>query len=586
MSASLLIANPGKKGARKFVLRQVSSARKNPRSAAQKAATKRMLAANKAKKAMRKNAWSEKRTQPVLKAPRHRAAAYKGKGYSPRAAAAKARKNPGEYRAAFNRLKADVAKAARKAKAARTNPRPPSSPSSSKKSVAQRLAALKARLGVARKNPTVRAKARKEKKMATKKRRSAAQKAATRKMIAANKRRGNPGKGGKKKGKKKGGKRRTAAQKAATKRMIAANRKGGGKKRGRKGGKRRGGGGSSVGALRKRLKSLTAVRVHGLKAAMAAAPPGAIRAEIRRGLLEAQKDLRGRKGKKRGSSSKRAVHRARVAGIRARLSGASSKVLRQYGLTRVNPSPMGILKDVGALAPQLGVAALAFLGVAVAGPKLIAALPQSIKDLWKSDDPAKTETRVAYAPVVGGVLVAIAAYFGARMYPKTSKWAAPVAFGGVAGAMLHALTAVKVATSSTDATKISLGKRLGLSIGEYVSVAGYVDVGGGRMMSVNGLGEYVSVAGIHQMSLPGGQSMRYEGSLGEYVLDPVGLSGGIFPSSGSLGELVDHTSSQVPLKRDPMWGLRGDPEGNVNIHRLLGQGDVAGMGGGIFDRNR
>jgi hypothetical protein len=105
------------------------------------------------------------------------------------------------------------------------------------------------------------------------------------------------------------------------------------------------------------------------------------------------------------------------------------------------------------------------------------------------------------------------------------------------------------------------------------------------MLSVNGIGEYVSVAGIHRMQLPGGQSMRYEGSMGEYVLDPVGLSGGIFPASASLGDLEDHTSSQVPLRRDPRWGLRGDPEGNVNIQRLLGQGD-SGMAGGIFDRSR
>ncbi len=266
--------------------------------------------------------------------------------------------------------------------------------------------------------------------------------------------------------------------------------------------------------------------------------------------------------------------------------GAST--LRKYGLTRVNPSPKGVLKDLWSLAPELGVAILAGLGVAVGGLKLATEwLPDSVKNLWKGKDDAETAARAAYVPVVGGILMAVAGYFGLRMYPKVSKYAAPVAFGGVAGVMFHALTAVHVKGKDASGAEVemTLGKRLGLPIGEYVSVAGYVDVGGGRMMSVNGIGEYVSVAGIHRMALPGGTSMRYEGSLNglsEYVDDPVGLSGGIFPTD-SLGELVDHTQSQVPLRRDPMWGLRGDPEGNVNIQKLLGGGSVSG---GIFDRSR
>lgn len=553
MSATLLIANPGRKGKKRFVLRRGKprshSVRAGKRrSAAQKAATLRMIAALKAKKAgsaskkARTNSWSERATFPILKAPRHRTAALLGIRRKSKAS----KKRPAK---------------------ARRNPRPRMvAPSTG--SIVKELRALRAKISrKPRKNPgektpvTARvvgasAKPREEKKMAKKhkkggkKRRSAAQKAATAKMIAANKSH-KSGKKGKKKGRKKA---RTAAQKAATRKMIAAN-KHGGKKHSKKRGKKR----------KSHKRSKTASKLtRTLKALIAGA-----------------KRSKGKKGK--AASRARAVSRGRRAGIRARLSGASSATLKRYGLSRVNPGSIkSLAKDAWALAPQFGVAAAAFAAVSVLGsPQVLAKLPDAIKNLWKGKDEVETAKRAAWLPVVGGVLAAVAGYIGIRM-TKASKYAAPVAFGGIAGAALYALAAVKV--KDKDGVEITLAKRLGLPIGEYVSVAGYVDVGGGRMMSVNGLGEYVSVAGIHEMALPGGQMMRYEGAmhgLGEYVYDPVGLSGGIFPGAG---ELVDHTQSQVPLRRDPTWGLRGDPEGNVNIRALLSEGE--GMSGGIFDRNR
>jgi hypothetical protein len=85
--------------------------------------------------------------------------------------------------------------------------------------------------------------------------------------------------------------------------------------------------------------------------------------------------------------------------------------------------------------------------------------------------------------------VGIAGYMALRKSPSMAKFAPAVLFGGVAAAVVHAIARITVKDSA--GADVSLGKKLGLPIGEYAAMAGY----GEYAAMAGGFGEYAAMAG-------------------------------------------------------------------------------------------
>ena len=182
------------------------------------------------------------------------------------------------------------------------------------------------------------------------------------------------------------------------------------------------------------------------------------------------------------------------------------RLLTAMGLAGVPNSSMGgMFKDISALLPQMGVSAISLAVAAVAGQMISA-------KIVPADKQSTMLGKVAPSAISLGV--GLAGYMALRKSKSMGKFAPWVLAGGVAAAAVHAIARITVKDSA--GAPVSLGKRLGLPIGEYASMAGY--------------GEYASMAGHHGMgeyaSMAGGTS--YAGSRGVFSglddTDPV-LSG-------------------------------------------------------------
>jgi hypothetical protein len=208
--------------------------------------------------------------------------------------------------------------------------------------------------------------------------------------------------------------------------------------------------------------------------------------------------------------------------------------------------------------------------MAVVGNKVVEKLPDSVK--------AKVPESVKpWVPTITTGVLAAVAYGALRMSKSTklSKLSVPVLIGGTAAAAMHAMVALKV--KAADGTQISLAKKLGLPMGEFVGVSGYVDVNG-QMVAVNGLGEFVGVSGM--MTDATGQRIAVNG-LGEYLHQEVGLGAagdGIF-SRSSLGMLPDGSAAQeAGMGREWSHGLSEE----VGAESILDEGEGT-LSGSIFD---
>jgi len=249
---------------------------------------------------------------------------------------------------------------------------------------------------------------------------------------------------------------------------------------------------------------------------------------------------------------------------------AGGSYARSHGLTRVNPSMSGVAKDLMALLPEVGAGVGSLVLLAVVGNKLQAKLPDSVK--------SKVPTSmVPWVPTITTGVLAAVAYGALRMSKnaKLSKLSVPVLIGGAAATALHAMVAIKV--KGADGQQISLAKKLGLPMGEFVGVSGYVDVNG-QMVAVNGLGEFVGVSGM--MTDASGQPIAVNG-LGEYLHEQVGLGSageGIF-SRSSLGMLPDGSAAQeAGMGREWSHGLSEE----VGAESILDE-DGGSLSGSIFD---
>lgn len=249
---------------------------------------------------------------------------------------------------------------------------------------------------------------------------------------------------------------------------------------------------------------------------------------------------------------------------------AGGAYARSHGLTRVNPSLSGLTKDLMGLLPEIGAGVGSLVGLAFVAQMVGSKLPDSIK--------AKVPTSVVpWVPTITTGVLSAVAYGALRMSKSTklSKLSVPVLIGGAAATAMHAMVAIKV--QGPGGTQISLAKKLGLPMGEFVGVSGYVDVNG-QMVAVNGLGEFVGVSGL--MTDASGQRIAVNG-LGEYLHQDVGLGAagdGIF-SRSSLGMLPDGSAAQeAGMGREWSHGLSEE----VGAESILDDGEGT-LSGSIFD---
>lgn len=187
-----------------------------------------------------------------------------------------------------------------------------------------------------------------------------------------------------------------------------------------------------------------------------------------------------KKGSKASKTTK-SIARAWKAAKRAQAIAKSpreQRLVRAMGLAGV-PNAGGMMADLKALLPQMGVSAVALAVAAVAGQMVASkVIPADKQDsmLGKA------------APSVISLGVGLAGYMALRKSAKLGKFAPWVLAGGVAAAAVHAIARITVKDAS--GAPVTLGKRLGLPIGEYAAMAGY-----GEYAAMAGMGEYAAMAG-------------------------------------------------------------------------------------------
>ena len=190
----------------------------------------------------------------------------------------------------------------------------------------------------------------------------------------------------------------------------------------------------------------------------------------------------------------------------------------------VRKNPGGILgflkaeaQDMMAIAPSVAVQLGTMAAVGFASSKVS-------EQIRKRVAPAGAVHKFAGAISSGAITIAAFAAMKMMKSPKAKQFTLPVLFGGMAATLVQVLAAVKV---KKDTTEVSLGQHLGLPIGEYMALNGFIDVNG-RPLAVDGyhMGDYVPQAlGRVQLS----QGPYHEGTIvtpmGEYVAQGLGEIG-------------------------------------------------------------
>jgi hypothetical protein len=273
--------------------------------------------------------------------------------------------------------------------------------------------------------------------------------------------------------------------------------------------------------------------------------------------------------RRRRSSPAAKARRARTA--LKRISKSASKAARAMGMIKASrKNPGGILdflkaeaKDMMAIAPSVAVQLGAMAAVGYASSMASAQIRKS----------AKPDGAVAkYAGVISSGAVTVVAFAAMKMIKsdKVRQFALPVLFGGMAATAVQALAAIKV---KKDAADISLGQKLGLPIGEYMALSGFIDVHG-RPLAVDGMGDYVPQA-LGEISLH--PSRFHEGtviSMGDYVPQALGaltidrtIEGAVL---GEIGQMSEGRQGARALNSP------GDPRVEDFI-------DAGSLSGSVFD---
>ncbi len=187
-----------------------------------------------------------------------------------------------------------------------------------------------------------------------------------------------------------------------------------------------------------------------------------------------------RKGSKASKTTK-SIARAWKAAKRAQKIAKTpreQRLVRAMGLAGV-PNAGGMMADLKTLLPQMGASAVSLAVAAVAG-QMIAS---KVIPADKQDSMLGKAAPSLISLTVGGIGWAVL-----RRSPKAAKFAPWVLAGGVAAAVVHAIARITVKDAS--GAPVTLGKRLGLPIGEYAAMAGY-----GEYAAMAGMGEYAAMAG-------------------------------------------------------------------------------------------
>jgi hypothetical protein len=189
-----------------------------------------------------------------------------------------------------------------------------------------------------------------------------------------------------------------------------------------------------------------------------------------------------------------------------------------------------------------------------------------------------------YADAISSGALTLVAFAAMKMMKseKTKQFTLPVLFGGMAATLVQVLAAVKVskpaakdAPAGTPAVEISLGQHLGLPIGEYTAVSGFLDVHG-RQIAIDGFGDYVDqplgALDIHRGRYDEGTVV----SMGDYVDQPLGeltLREGRYQEGTVLGEI-----GQMSEGRQGARALNSP--GDDRVESYINSGSLSGS---VFD---
>jgi hypothetical protein len=288
---------------------------------------------------------------------------------------------------------------------------------------------------------------------------------------------------------------------------------------------------------------------------------------------------------KKAKAAKKAARRRRPKKAAKKMSRRSSGAARAMGMMKgARKNPAGILdflkgeaQDMMAIAPSVAVQLGSMAAIGYASAKA----SEQIKKRAAADGAMHK-----YAGAISSGAITLAAFAAMKMVKsdKVKQFTLPVLFGGMAATLVQVLAAVKVepkkiagqAASATPLPKISLGQRLGLPIGDYMALSGFVDVHG-RPVAVNGMGDYVPQA-LGEIELS--RSPYGEGTvvtpMGDYVPQALGeltLHEGRFHEGTVLGEI-----GQMSEGRQGARALNSP--GDLTIESFVDSGSLSGS---VFD---
>lgn len=300
---------------------------------------------------------------------------------------------------------------------------------------------------------------------------------------------------------------------------------------------------------------------------------------------KAKKASRRRRPKKMKAAKKTARRRRPKKAAKKKMSRRSSAAARAMGMMKgARKNPGGILdflkseaQDMMAIAPSVAVQLGSMAAIGYASAKA----SEQIKKRAAADGAMHK-----YAGVISSGAITLAAFAAMKMVKseKAKQFTLPVLFGGMAATLVQVLAAVKVEPKkiegqpapATPLPKISLGQRLGLPIGDYMALSGFVDVHG-RPVAVNGMGDYVPQA-LGEIELSRGP--YGEGTvvtpMGDYVPQALGeltLHEGRFHEGTVLGEI-----GQMSEGRQGARALNSP--GDLTIESFVDSGSLSGS---VFD---
>jgi hypothetical protein len=253
------------------------------------------------------------------------------------------------------------------------------------------------------------------------------------------------------------------------------------------------------------------------------------------------------------------------------ISKSASRAARAMGMIKgARKNPGGVLdflkaeaRDMMAIAPSVAVQLGAMAAIGFASSKAT----EQIRKRAKPDGAVSK-----FAGVISSGAITLAAFAAMKMSKseKVKQFTLPVLFGGMAATLVQTLAAVKV---KKDSAEISLGQRLGLPIGEYMALSGFVDVHG-HAIAVDGMGDYVPQA-LGAISLH--PSRFHEGtvvSMGDYVPQALGeitidrtIEGAVL---GEIGQMSEGRQGARAL----------DSQGDPTFESFVDRGSLSGS---VFD---